>query len=212
LFAAICCGQTLKFEGRAVTVTEAEMEDEFFPKGPASVCVEGPPRKQCYTAPNAYGRGPNVELVRLGGNQSALLFSAASGGVSGLSIHYAILRPGNGNELNDLLPSDLAISNQGQSAAWNVREISDAVIFVTATYEWGPDESHYSPHRYTISVYVLLSSELLDDRRYFLDDQYLTVRKYDLEDNDDVLASEKAEILARLKRVKAERDKARAKK
>jgi len=41
---------------------------------------------------------------------------------------------------------------------------------------------------------------------YSLEDQYMTVRRYDLDAKDDVLASEKQEILARLKRVKEERN------
>ena len=39
---------------------------------------------------------------------------------------------------------------------------------------------------------------------YWLEDRYMTVRKYDVEEKkDDVLASEKLEILARLKRIRA---------
>jgi hypothetical protein len=214
LVAVVCCAQRVKFEGRTVTVTAAEIEDELFPKGPASVCIEGPPRRQCYTAPKEYGRAPEVELVRLDRRKTALLFSADSGGVSGWSIHYAILRPGEGDKLEDILPWSAATSNQSQRGLWNLPEISEARVFVTADAEWGPgpDETHYSPHRYKVSAYVLFSSELLDDDLYYyLDDQYLTVRKYDLE-SDDVLAAEKAEINARLKRVKAERDKSRPKK
>jgi hypothetical protein len=44
---------------------------------------------------------------------------------------------------------------------------------------------------------------------YYLEDQYMTVRKYDLDANADILAAEKQEITARLKRVKAERERQR---
>jgi hypothetical protein len=45
---------------------------------------------------------------------------------------------------------------------------------------------------------------MINGTYYWLDDQYLTVRKYDLEENTDILTSEKQEILARLARAKAE--------
>jgi hypothetical protein len=73
---------------------------------------------------------------------------------------------------------------------------------VTADYVFGPDEGHYGEHRYIISAYVLKPSFLLDGLYYFLDDRYMTARKYDLESNVDILSSEKQEILARLRRVK----------
>ena len=38
---------------------------------------------------------------------------------------------------------------------------------------------------------------------YFVQDRYMTIRKYDLDVNADILQSEKPEILARLKRIKA---------
>ena len=74
---------------------------------------------------------------------------------------------------------------------------------MTADYVWGPDESHYGEHRYTISAYVRKPSSLVDDC-YYLEDRYMTVHKYDMEANVDILASEKQEILARLSRLKAE--------
>jgi len=55
-----------------------------------------------------------------------------------------------------------------------------------------------------ISVYAR-STSMADDlyHDYYLEDRYMTVRKYALE-KADVLASEKQEILARLRRRKAE--------
>jgi len=82
--------------------------------------------------------------------------------------------------------------------------ISDAQIFVMANYVWGPDEAHYDNHRYIISAYVRKPSSILDDLYYYLEDRYMTVHKYDLDANADILGSEKQEILARLRRVKAE--------
>jgi hypothetical protein len=204
LLATATLAQPLKFDGRTVTVIEPSKQDDFFPTGPASVCLEGPPQIQCFTMPEEYGNNPHAEVVALDKGKSALLFSAASGGVSGWSIKYAMLRPVDRNELEDFLRAG-TVSNQSEHAVWNAPAISSAPIFVTATYRSGPGETHYGPHRYMISAYVLLSDKLLDgDFYYFLDDEYLTVNKYDLE-TQHVLATEKATILARLRRAKASR-------
>jgi len=193
--------------GRELTVTVPELDtDGFSPKGPASVCVEGPPQRQCYTAPKDYGRSPMVDVIQLDKETPALFFSAASGGVSGFGIHFALLRPGNGKDLENLFLSDTSVSNQSQHAFWTDPTVSDAPIFVTADFVWGPDESHYSPHRYIISAYVRRTSSIVDGLYYCLEDRYMTARTYDLDSNADILAAEKPEILARLKRVKAERE------
>jgi len=198
-------GQDLpKFMGREVMMTVPELDaDGFFPKGPASVCVEGPPQRQCFTAPKDVGKHPTVAAIQLEKDRPALFFSAEAGGVSGWEIHFFLLQPGTGKDLEDLF-SDITVSNQSQHAFWNDSTISDAPIFLTAQYSWGPDDGHYGEHRYIVSVYVRRLSLLLNNLAYFLEDQYMTVRKYDLDANADVLTSEKQEILARLARVKAE--------
>jgi hypothetical protein len=200
-----------KFMGREITVIEPERQDDFpdggppFPKGPASVCVEGAPRRQCYTMPAdgnfPFGNNPTVTVVQLERDLPAILFSAATGGVSGWEIHYSLLQPGTANALDDLFVPGISLSNQSQHAFWSDSAVSDARIFVTAEAVWGPDESHYGEHRYMISAYVLAPSSF-DLHRYYLEDRYMTVRRYDSE-KADVLASEKREILARLRRVKA---------
>lgn len=196
-------GQGLpKFMGREVTMTVPELDpDGFFPKGPASVCIEGPPQRQCYTAPKDFGKDPNVALVQVEKNMPALLFSAESGGVSGWQIHFSLLRPGPGKDLEDLFLSDITVSNQSQHAFWNDATISGGPTFLVAEYAWGSDEAHYDEHRYIISSYVW---RIGDNPSYYLEDRYMTVRKYDLDANADILASEKQEILARLARVRTE--------
>jgi hypothetical protein len=189
--------------GREVTITEPELDPEgYFPKGPASVCLEGPPQRQCYTQPKDCGTNPTVSVVLVEQGMPALFFSAASGGVSGFLIHFALLRPGKGKGLQDLFTDDMSVSDQSQYAFWREPAVSDAPIFVTADYVWGPDESHHSEHRYIISAYVFQSSTLLDGRFYYIEDRYMTIRKYDVEANADILAFEKQEILARLRRLK----------
>jgi hypothetical protein len=196
--------QTLpKFMGREVTITDPGTDDDgFFPKGPAAVCIEGPPQRQCYTTPKDFGRFPAVTLVQVEKTVPALLFSADSGGVSGIMIHFALLHPGTGATLENIFP-DISVSNQGEHEFWNLPELSDAPIFATADFIWGPDESHYSEHRYIVSTYTRQRSSLLKGLFYYLEDQYMTTRKYDFE-KGHTLSSERPEILARLRRVKAE--------
>jgi hypothetical protein len=187
--------------GREVTIITPELDaDGFFPKGPASICVEGPPQRLCYTQPENYGRSPEVAMIQVEKDMPALFFSAASGGVSGWGIHFSLLHPGMGKDLEDLF-RDVSVSNQSEHAFWNDSAISDAPIFLTADFVWGPDESHYVAHRYIISAYVWKTGG--DDDSYYLEDRYMTVREYESW-NTDILTSEKQEILARLARVKAE--------
>jgi hypothetical protein len=133
---------------------------------------------------------------------SALLFSAASGGISGWQVHFALLRPGTGKDLEDLFFSDISISNQSQYAFWKEPSISASQVFVTAEYvpAPGPGEGRYGEHRYILSAYVRTSASY-DADVYYLEDRYMTVRRYDLNANADALANERQEILARLKRV-----------
>lgn len=146
--------------------------------------------------------------LRVTAYRSALLFSAeAYAGGSGSTIYFSLLRPGENDRVDDFLLSGLRLSNQSQHALWTDASLSDAPIFVAADFIWGPNESHYQDHRYMISTHAL---RMVDDgvyksSAYYLEDQYMTVRKYDLAgDKVDILAAEKPEILARLKRVKAE--------
>ena len=194
-----------KFMGRAVVLTAPKPDPATLNlKDFASVCLEGPPERQCYSAPEAFWDSPQVSLVDLGEGTSALLFSAQTRGISGWQTQLALLRPGASKDLDDMFAMvDASLSNQSRHAFWTNAAISDAPIFVTAEYVLGADEAHYTDHRYIISAYVLTSSVLLQGKYYFLGDRYMTVRKYGM--GDDILASEKPEIFAGLKRAKAGR-------
>lgn len=191
-----------RFLGRTVTITEPALEaDGFFPKGPASLCLEGPPRRQCYKADEEFGRFPRAEIVEITKGTSALLFSAASGGVSGWRVHFALLRPGPDESLEDLFLSDATVSNQSEHKFLRQPGISNAPIFVTADYVLDMDESHYGEHRYMISAYLWRRSRENDGSFYSLADRFMTVRKYDSSREPIVIARERREILNRLQRV-----------
>jgi hypothetical protein len=131
----------------------------------------------------------------------AIFFAAAGGGTSGWRVHVALLHPNAGKDLEDLFSSDTEVSNQSQRAFWSDLTISNALIFVTADFVWGPDEAHYDNHRYIVSAYVYKHKALTNNASYFLEDRYMTAKKYNSDGGDDVLASEKQETLSRLKRL-----------
>jgi hypothetical protein len=202
-----------RFMGRVITVTAGELEDSApgdgppFPKGPASVCIEGPPYRQCYAAPASgnfpFGNNPAVTVVQLKKDLPAILFSAETGGVSGWEIHLALLRPGTGNTLESLFVPDISVSSQSEYAFWSDSAISATQIFVTADYVWGPDEGHFGEHRYMISTYTRPTTAFDNDLHYWLADRYMTLDKYGSESNINVLIPEKQEIIARLRRIRA---------
>ncbi len=191
--------QPLRFMGRPVTVVEGELVTEVrFPKGPASICVGGPPRRQCYTAEKDFGKNPTVEVIKIDKTTSAMLFSASSGGLSGFMIHLALLRPGSGPKLENCFPPGLSVSSESQHTFFNHAQASKSPIFVTADYNWGIDESHSGEHRFIVSTYLYQYSELRKESAYSLQDRFMTARRYDIFANAAVITSEKAEILRRL--------------
>lgn len=192
-----------KFMGRNVTIAAPPLDaDGFSRKGGASVCIEGTQDRHCYTAPKDFGKDPRVSVVQIEKDRPALLFSADSGGVSGFAVHFALLRPGIGKDLDELL--NVSLPNQNQHVFWDLPEFPEAKIFVTAEFVWGPDEGHYDAHRFIVSAYTLEHPRSIGTVAYYLKDRYMTVRKYSQDANDDILGSEKPEILARLRKVKAE--------
>jgi len=188
--------------GRTITITKPGYEDaeHMFPKGPATLCLAGAPW-QCYTAPEKFGGNPEVSVVQIDKNTPTIFFSAESGGTSGWQIHFALLRPGTGKELQNLFMSDFSVSSQSEHAFWADLSISEAKVFVTADYVWGPGECHICDHRYIISAYVLNTPIGLDCcNSYYLQDRYMTVRKYG--EGAKILSSERPEMIARLRRIK----------
>lgn len=197
------------FLGRKVTIQEAKLDaDGFFPLGPSSICLEGPPKRQCYTPPKEYGRYPSFKIIEYAKNKTAILFSVATGGVSGWAVKLALLEPGERDDLEDLLPY-VIVSNQSEYKFLNEPSISSALIFVTADATWGPSEAHYGPHRFIVSSYILEGTwpRPIDQDGYALEDRYMTLGKYENYEPDKkttVLDAEKSQILTRLGRVKAE--------
>ncbi len=210
----------MEFQGHQVTLMKPALDDNGFAEDSAQVCFDAASKAKCYAPPAKslpIGQFPELMLMDLGLGRSALLFSvSANYGGSGSSFHIALLRPGSGPDVENLLPSDLLLSEISEHDFWTDPSISDAPIFATADFVWDFKDGHYGDHRFTISAYILEEPflGLPDSFSYALEDRYMTVRKYpslnaDPSDPDakvGVLQSEKPEILARLKRVKAEQE------
>lgn len=199
-----------EFMGQRVMLFAPAVDEFGIPQAPARVCFEGGGR--CFQFPRPdppfppVGFAPEMTPIQIGKAGPALFFAATSyAGGSGGTVYLTLLRSGTGNEVDhSLLPDGLTLSMQSEHAFWSDPVVSSAPVFVTADYVWGIGECHICDHRFTISTYVLRPPmpDFTDDYTYDLADQYLTVRKY----HNRVLASEKPEILARLKRVKAEEE------
>jgi hypothetical protein len=179
------------FEGRKVIVQMGHwVDDGTEPGTPATVCIEGPPRRQCYTAPGDFGRTPITRPLALDDGGSALLF--APGGLSG--IHFALLKPGEGDKLEDIFASTVETSYWSRFAVWT--DAMPSPVFVTAETSSRPE----GPCHFKIAVYARQRGAL----RYAKVDEYLTTGVYDLY-KGDVLAAEKQEVLARLRRRASEK-------
>jgi hypothetical protein len=201
LAVALSAQVPLQFQGRNVVLTEGAT-DASGTLAPASVCVEWEEQAQCYRTPQGYGRSPDATVVPISKDQKALLFSVATSGASDYGIHFALLTKGSGRELQDLFFSTIEASNQSAHALWTEPSLSDSQIFILADYVWGPGESTHEPHRYLISAYVRKLTAAFDTPHYYLQDRYMTARKYDPQKKQDILATERPEILARLARIK----------
>jgi hypothetical protein len=201
LAVALSAQAPLQFQGRNVVLTEGAT-DTSGALASASVCVEWEEQAQCYRTPQGYGRSPEATVVRISKDLDALLFSVATSGATDYGIHFALLTKGSGRELQDLFFGTIEASNQSAHALWTAPSLSASQIFILADYVWGPGESTHEPHRYMISAYVRKFTAAFDTPHYYLRDRYMTARKYDLEKKQDILTAERAEILARLARIK----------
>jgi hypothetical protein len=191
------------FHGSKVTIAMPAIGyAEKIPLGPAIVCVAFVPTPQCYTPPKEnppFGADPKVKVVQLKPGRDALLFQVrATAGGSGSKNLLALLEPGKGKNLSNLL-LDVTFGDQSEHHFMNVATISDMPLLAIADASWGAGETHFSKHRFMVTVYSYDPAL----NYYGLRDKFLTSAKYPSFDEVDVinvLEPEREEILARLRR------------
>lgn len=204
VFAAIAVAQTRApfpktFLGEPLVVDDSDAS--------ASVCLGAAAERRCFQQSGHFTGSAELRVVQTKSAGPMLFLATVNQGGSGSSIDLALLRLYSEQrpELYNILPDGLWVSNLGERAFWEDREVSEDPIFVTVDWESGPDEAHYSSHRYMVSAYLLLPSDLLDVDRYHLADRYLTVHRYSSDERRvSVLESEREEIVRRLRRVAKE--------
>lgn len=182
------------FQGRPAVVRSFRATDpQLAPKESASVCIQ----TKCYSAPEGYYADAKAVPIQLDKNSHALWFTAEAVGTSGGSIHMALLQPDASENLHNILLEQESLSNLGQHLFLD----TPTKVLVTATYTAGLNEAHYDSHRYLISVYTRQFHKDGDVFLYALADRYLTAKTYEFRSNANIIRSERAEILRRLRQV-----------
>ena len=167
-----------------------------------SLCYEMPP----HDAPGSsvvyqFGLDPHLKLLSESQQEVWGLFSSTfSAGGSGSLERFAILRytPGSSAhspQIQNLLPY-VALTNVSDHQVWLLPNVSPESVLVTADFVWGPGETHFSSHFYTVQAWVF--DPATGAYRQAL--SYQTRTKYDGGDAApvQVLSSEKPAILAAL--------------
>lgn len=89
----------------------------------------------------------------LNAGRDALLFEVrATAGGSGSTHLLALLEPGKGKYLSNLTP-ELTFGDQSEYRFWSVPSVSDMPLLVLADASWGAGETHFSKHRFFITIY-----------------------------------------------------------
>lgn len=192
------------FHGTKVNIVAPQIssDEERFPMGPAILCLASTPVQQCYTPPKhdpPFDSNPIAQVIRLKPGFDAIMFEVqATAGGSGTTHLLALLEPGKGKYLNDLL-FGITFGDQSEHHFWSVPSVSDMPLLVIADAMGGAGETHFSRHRFVVKVFAF-DPKL---RYYGLQDEYLTSGKYPSFDEVDVISvleSERQEILTRLKK------------
>src|SRR5450756_497353 len=153
---------TLEFPAYKIHPGHVERSNPYFPTTNARLClVTG--QRECFTLASSvyakhpdgdtfYGLLPKAMRVTLPSGGSLILFHANSGGGSGSSDRFVLLRYESDGHLNNLLPS-LILSNQSDIALWDIPSVSSMPILATADFIWEGMEAHYGRHFYQIRAY-----------------------------------------------------------
>lgn len=177
--------------------------DGCLPTTPARICLGTEGTEHCYapasTKDYIFGLEPTAKHVgQLDGKDLTLFTAMFYGCGSGTLTDFSLLTI-RGGEFIDLFPA-IRLTNQSEHKFWRLPNISNLPVWATAEFIWDFDagETHFSPHRYAIEVYVFDPKA----NQYVERAAYKTKRKYPgLDDMDQikVLEFERPTILASLK-------------
>lgn len=136
------------------------------------------------------------QRIKLDNGGSLVLFNANSGGGSGSSDRYVLLRYDSDGRLTNLLPK-VIVTNQADVAVWNLPTVSILPVILTADALW-EDGGHYSPHFFEVRVYIY---DPVGDK-YKLRTRYRTPHRHPGIDNEEqqpeVLEKERERIIRAL--------------
>ncbi len=189
-------------------VHPGKTDSDGVPTSNATLCVVG--EEPCfplftYKEPKSnfeyhFGLKPAAEQVAVRSGGSLILFSGTynAGGSASLT-RLALVEYGTGGRLTNLLP-DVYITEQGERKVWDLPDVSNMPVLLTAEANWVPsvEETRLAPHLFGITAYVFDSKTGKYAKRL----EYVTAKKYpSLDDVDviNVLEPERATILQKLK-------------
>jgi hypothetical protein len=170
---------------------------------PAKVCMESNGTERCYLSKVEgynYGGDADAQEIQVARGGKLLLFTADNYTTGNTSSSTVALLANRDGELSNLLPP---IPTSAEHRLWILPEISNMPVFVNAYYFWGtsdPDECRACPHHVQIASYVYSK----DANCYVESDEFRTARKHPWPPYEpSVLESEKAEIIANIKKAVA---------
>jgi hypothetical protein len=184
------------------------------PLKPCRLCVQpiGAPSTQtiCFSAlaDSTYGvreffLDPHAEVMDISTDSSgrnAVFFAARQNfGGSGSSNLLTLLVFSPGQKTLDSLLPPILLAEQSEYRFWIDREASPYKLLTVADFVWGHGEAHPGEHRYRLRTYAYSPAA----RRYAQIDEYVTAKKYLVDDSWGelkVLPAEDSALRARLKK------------
>lgn len=209
---AAACGQQIAAKNAVrfphYTEKPGRLDSDGFPISGAKVSVLGHPDIY-YQMPAdtsnkdsfEFGLDPRSERLALPGGGSWIFFSSTfSGGGSGQSQRLAVLRyepQGSGGKIVNLLPF-VTTTDVTARLMWHLPDVSPYPLLVVTDFIWGPGETHYGAHFYTLDVWAYAPKQ----DRYIRVMSYRTEKKYGEDDGMEtgaVITAERQKILRRLR-------------
>ena len=158
----------------------------------ARVCFVHKNGERCWEAGDGISEVTAKPIDLLSGRRLLLVTALSMGGSDG-TIFLALLDEQNQRPVNLLPSAEISSANEGQWDCWQLEDVSQMPVILTADPVWGDEETRASAHLYKIKAYtydVAIS-------KYIQKLEYKSREKYS--GGKDVIAMEKQTVIARLK-------------